>query len=105
MPWKYQRGKRYWRAFHPTPFLFQEQFAQVNGAPFPDPFIAQPGPGSWRVVDSDLRMTTNGHHLGYAAAPGSPQWDRAMLQGTIPFARTPGRFLEFEITPTNVAYH
>jgi len=77
MPWKYQRGKRYWRAFHPTPFLFQEQFAQVNGAPFPDPFIAQPGPGSWRVVDSDLRMTTNGHHLGYAAAPGSPQRDPA----------------------------
>jgi hypothetical protein len=27
-----------------------------------------------------------------------------MLQGTIPFYRTPGRFLEFELTPTNTAY-
>ena len=44
-----------------------------------------------------MRMTCAGGKLVYAAGGGSPQWDTCMLQGTIPFYRTPGRFIEQNI--------
>jgi hypothetical protein len=105
-PLTYQRPRRYWRQRQATRFEFQEEFSDnVGPAPFPSPLLCRPGPGSWLVTDTDLRMTTNLSSLVYAAPPASPNWDRCMLVATLPFHRKAGRFLEFEVTPQNVAYH
>jgi hypothetical protein len=104
MPLTYQRGKRYWRQRQQTRFEFQEEFSDnVSPAPFPSPLLCRPGPGSWLVTDTDLRMTTNLSSLVYTGTSGN--WDRCMLVSTLPFHRKAGQYIEFEVTPQNVAYH
>jgi hypothetical protein len=102
MPLSYGRARRYWRKPHAAPFLINEDWVNNYAAPFADPKLCEPGPGSWRVSDAGLNMTTNLGSLVYAGAmPGA--WDVCMLISTLPFARHPGRYLEFEFTPNTAA--
>lgn len=103
-PWTYQRGKRYWRKFRNPPYELQDEFSLAHATPLPSPQIAAPGPGSWLLTDLDARLSVAGGLLTYNAPPGSPNWNRTMLQSTLAFTRRAGRFLEFEFTPANIGY-
>jgi hypothetical protein len=104
MPWTYQRGKRYWRQFRVPRYSLQDEFSVARASPLPSPLIATPGPGSWLLTDLDLRLSVAGNTLVYAAPPGAPNWNRTMLQSSLSFQRKRGRFIEFEFTPSNIAY-
>jgi hypothetical protein len=104
MPWTVVRGRREWRRAASPPFLFQEEFLFAAGAPLASPRVAEPGPGDWTVVDSTATFSVSGGKLQLAGGRPTPDWNDPMLGSPNGFTRRAGRFLEAEVTPTNIAY-
>jgi hypothetical protein len=62
------------------------------------PRRAQPGPGTWTIVDTDSRMDVSSGKLNYSS--GTADWDRATWLLDTPFYRRKAVFLEAQFTPT-----
>jgi hypothetical protein len=100
MPWTYCRGRKYWRRAASRPYRFQDEFTVADPNPLVIPRLAEPGPGSWNVVDLDGRLAVNLNQLAITGA-GSAAFDRTCLENPQPWERKAGRFVEFKVAPLN----
>ena len=84
MPWTYCRGRKYWRRTASRPYRFQDEFTVADPNPLVTPRLAEPGPGSWNVVDLDGRLAVNLNQLAITGA-ASAAFDRTYLENPQPW--------------------
>lgn len=103
MPYRSCHGKKRRRELPPPAYQFDDEFLIADANPLVNPRLCEPGPGTLDVTDLDGRLAVSGGALTFSGASAS--WDRTYLSCPIAFVRKKGRFLEWQLTPTNTGDH